>query len=193
MGQICVGANSFHVCLSKLPKPLPRPISILKMAPPRHPHQILHSKGRPASQQAQVNMTGELADVQHCPICPLRSPLLTKPQDTLQAGILCFLAKNKGRRASTAACNQASRRVCGATASDVGDKMGVGPGATLVMTRPHQPSRPACFAHAAAGCHRQWHRRCHDRYHDQCRRQNLCPNHPKQAKYPNLPLAPAGS
>ncbi len=44
---------------------------------------------------------------------------------TWQAGMVCFLAKNKWRKASTAACNQASRRVCGATARAVGGGHGV--------------------------------------------------------------------
>ena len=105
------------------------------------------------------------------------------PTAEIDCTIVCnsgvFLFEIKGWK--DAHVSRASRRVCGATASAVGDQMGVGPGATIVMTRPHQPSRPACFAHAAADCHRQ------------CHHQNLRPNHPKQAKHPNPPLAPAGS
>ena len=99
------------------------------------------------------------------------------PTAAIDCTIVCnsgvFLFEIKGWK--DAHVSRASRRVCGATASAVGDKLGVGPGATLVMTRPHQPSRPACFAHAAVG------RRC------QCRHQNLRRNHP------NPPLASAGS
>ena len=46
---------------------------------------------------------------QHWPMCPLRTPVLVKPQDTWQSGTTKLLAANMARKWVTAACSQLSR------------------------------------------------------------------------------------